>query len=98
MLCSVPNIELFLCAAEYGELCDRNRFEAGSSESRRETSHLEIPLESPTIYPLLLAVAFAKGPPVKRLSVVEREYVTGEPYCGCILSMAAVQEASHLLS
>ena len=43
-----------------GELYDRNRFEAGSSESSGETSHLEIPLESPTI-PLMSTSGIAKA-------------------------------------
>ena len=94
--CVEIETEVGLCAeaAYMGELYDRNWFEAGSSESSGETSHLEIPLESPTI-PLMSTSGTCKSP-LEPLCIVGRVR-RSRCCCGCILSTAE-QEASHLLS
>ena len=93
--CVEIETEVGLCAeaAYMGELYDRNRFEAGSSESSCETSHLEIPLETPAI--MMLTSGTCKRP-LEPLCVVGRVR-RSRCCCGCILSTAE-QEASHLLS
>ena len=92
------------CAVEYGELCDRNRFEAGSSHvSSREISHLEIP---PCLLPLLASsitrVPVAKGPTLERSCVsLLGEYASCGPAAFWVhLTAVHVGQsfASHLLS
>ena len=99
--CVEIETEVGLCAeaAYMGELYDRNWFEAGSSESSCETSHLEIPLETPAsvnTHQWHLSTSGTCKRRLERLCVVGRVR-RSRCCCGCILSTAE-QEASHLLS